>query len=106
MNARTNTQDAAPAAAAIDGWENEGGAPANSSMDDVFGRRVEADQSWTVYHVFTGVPANAGGGAMTGLSQVNATDRMLALNLNNLGRRRDRARLKPQNHQSVRAWRR
>src|SRR5271165_5706721 len=101
MNARTNTQDAAPAAAAIDGWENEGGAPANSSMDDVYGRRVEADKSWTVYHVFTGVPANAGGGVMTGLSQVNATDRMLTLNLNNLGRRRDRARLKPRIGESL-----
>lgn len=95
MKGLISTSDAASAAAAIDIWENEGGATGSLSMDHVYGRRIEADQSWTVYHVFTGVPADAGDGAMMGLSRVNATDRMLALNLNNLGRRRNRARLKP-----------
>lgn len=50
-------------------------------QDHQYGRRVEADRSWTVYHVFTGVPADCGGGgAMTGLSRTDATDRMLRLN--------------------------
>lgn len=38
------------------------------------------DRSWTVYNVFTGVPADAGCGATTGLSRVDATDRMTSLN--------------------------
>ena len=45
-----------------------------------FGRRVELDRSWTVYHVFTGLVANVGFGAMTGLSKVDATDKMMSLN--------------------------
>ena len=44
-------------ALAIDIWENEGGAPGRDSMDHQYGRRIETDRSWTVYHVFTGVPA-------------------------------------------------
>jgi len=49
-------------------------------QDHHYGRRVEADRTWTVYHVFTGVPADAGCGAMTGLSRADATDRMVSLN--------------------------
>ena len=45
-----------------------------------YGRRVELDRSWTVYHVFTGLVADVGFGAMTGLSKVDATDRMMSLN--------------------------
>jgi hypothetical protein len=45
-----------------------------------YGRRVEIDRSWTVYHVFTGVVANSCFGATTGLSKVDATDRMMSLN--------------------------
>lgn len=58
----------------------------NSMTDDdrpadrLYGRRVEADRTWTVYHVFTGVPAGTGSGAMTGLSRSDATDRMISLN--------------------------
>ncbi len=44
------------AGSAIDRWENEGGAHGHDSPDLHYGRRVEADRSWTVYHVFTGVP--------------------------------------------------
>jgi hypothetical protein len=62
-------------------------------MDDVYGRRIEADHSWTVYHVFTGVPANIGGHAMVGLGRAAATDAMLAMNLRNPGRYRRRIRL-------------
>ena len=56
-------------AVAIGIWENEGGAPGRDPMDHQYGRRIETDRSWTVYHVFTGVPARVGGDAMIGLSQ-------------------------------------
>ena len=68
------------AASAIDVWENEGGAHGHGALDHHYGRRVEVDRSWTVYHVFTGVPARIGGNTMTGLSRMAATDRMLSLN--------------------------
>ena len=44
-------------AVSIEIWENEGGAPGRDPMDHQYGRRIEADRSWTVYHVFTGEPA-------------------------------------------------
>lgn len=78
---------------AISVWENEGGASGQDSADELYGRRVEADRSWTVYHVFTGVPAQADGKAMTGLSRLNATDRMLLLNRSNVQGRKDRTKL-------------
>jgi len=75
---------------AIGVWENEGGAPTPDTPDDQFGRRVEVDRSWTVYHVFTGVPARVDGAAMTDLSWSAATDGMLSLNLRNVERRKER----------------
>ena len=63
--------------------------------DQQYGRRVEADRSGTVYHLFTGVPVDCGGGAMTGLSRDDAADRMLSLNRNGLLRHRHRTWLKP-----------
>ncbi|SFO34647.1 hypothetical protein SAMN03159463_01702 [Mesorhizobium sp. NFR06] len=53
-----------------------------------YGRRVEADRSWTVYHVFSGIPAHVDGAIMAGLSRAEATKRMLALNLRNSERQR------------------
>jgi hypothetical protein len=38
-------------ALAINVWENEGGSRAPDTPDGQFGRRVERDRSWTVYHV-------------------------------------------------------
>ncbi|WP_315901523.1 hypothetical protein [Prosthecodimorpha staleyi] len=67
-------------ALALGVWENEGGAPATAILDHQFGRRIESDRSWTVYHVFTGVPARRGGAPMTGLSRSEATDGMVSLN--------------------------
>lgn len=82
-------------AAAIGVWENEGGAPGQGedSMHHQYGRRIEPDRSWTIYHVFTGVPARFGGDAMTGLSRLDATSGMLRLNLRNAERRRERIEL-------------
>jgi hypothetical protein len=56
-----------------------------------FGRRIEADRSWTVDYVFTGVPARQDGHNMTGLSPSDATDGMLTLNRCKDGRPRDRS---------------
>jgi hypothetical protein len=53
-------------------------------MNDVYGRRIEADRSWTVYHAFTGVPARLDGRALIGLGRAAATDRMRAMNLDNV----------------------
>jgi hypothetical protein len=75
---------------AIDRWENEGGAHGQESPDLRRGRRVEADRSRTVYHVFRGAPARINGNTMVGLSQGAATDGMLSLNRRNQARRRDR----------------
>lgn len=80
-------------AAAISVWENEGGAPCQDSMHHQYGRRIEADRSWTIYHVFTGVPARFGCDAMIGLSRLDATKGMLHLNLRNAERRRERVDL-------------
>lgn len=73
---------------AIDIWDNEGGASVRAPGDEQYGRRVEADRSWTIYHVFTGIPASREGLEMTGLSRSVATDGMLKLNRRNeVGRR-------------------
>lgn len=82
-----------PDAAAICIWEYEGGAPGPDSMDHHYGRRIETDRSWTVYHVFTGVAAIIDGASMTGLSGPDATDGMLSLNHRNAARQRERNRL-------------
>ena len=91
MNARNN--ETARSAAAIEIWENEGGASGRDSMDHLFGRRIEADRSWTVYHVFTGIPARADEQAMIGLTRSDATDGMLFLNRRNARRQKERTRL-------------
>lgn len=54
--------------------------------DHQYGRRIEADRRWTVYHVFSGIPADADAGATTGLNRVEATDMMRSLNRRDDGR--------------------
>jgi hypothetical protein len=76
-------------ALAISIWENEGGAQPSNAPDGQFGRRVEIDNSWTVYHVFTGVPARIDGLALTNLSGLTATDSMLSLNRRDVKRQKD-----------------
>ena len=90
MNADGNETELDRRALAISVWENEGGARASDRPDDQFGRRVEMDRSWTIYHVFTGVPARVDGSALSGLSRSEATDGMLSLNLRNARRRKER----------------
>jgi hypothetical protein len=84
MNTQNRVAEFGRRASSIGVWENEGGAPATDSDDHDYGRRVEADRSWTVYHVFTGVPARIDGVTMTGLSRSDATDNMLSLNRRNV----------------------
>ena len=91
MNAPNNHPELAEKSGdvAIDRWENEGGANSHESIHNHYGRRVEADRSWTIYHVFTGVPARIDGSTMIGLTQGVATDGMLSLNRRNEARRRN-----------------
>lgn len=91
MNAPKNSPELTEKSAdfAIDRWETEGGAHGHEALDLHYGRRVEADQSWTVYDVFTGVPARIDGSTMIGLTQGVATDSMLSLNHRNEARRRN-----------------
>ena len=90
MSAHSDETELGRRAYAIGVWENEGGAPTPDTPDDQFGRRVEVDRSWTVYHVFTGVPARIDGAAMTDLSRSAATDTMLSLNVRSIERAKER----------------
>ena len=73
-------------------WENEGGALDRSNMNHHYGRRREPDKSWTIYHVFTGTPAEVSGRPMIGLSERAATTTMILLNIRNTERRSARLR--------------
>ena len=78
------------------GCLERGGEPwGRDFRDHQYGRRVEADRSWTVYHVFTGIPAHVDGAFMIGLSRSQATKSMLALNLRNSERRKQRTAVWP-----------
>ncbi len=72
---------------AHENWDDEGGAPRQDSMHSEYGRRIETDGSWTIYHVFTGVPATIGGDRMQGMSATAAADHMMKTNSDNSGRR-------------------
>jgi hypothetical protein len=77
-------------ALAIGIWENEGGAPAPTLIDYQYGRRIETDRSWTIYHVFSGVPARIGGSRTTGLTRAEATNSLVSLTHRNIRRRKKR----------------
>jgi hypothetical protein len=90
MNASNHRTDAARDAWPHPHEENAGGAQACDFGGHQYGRRVEADRSWTVYHVFTGIPAHVNGVSMTGLSRSEATKSMLFLNFCSSERRKER----------------
>jgi hypothetical protein len=75
-------------AADISVWENEGGSPDRGNMNHHYGRRIEPNGSWTIYQVFTGVPAGTGSRSMTGLSEREATATMMVLNARHVERRK------------------
>jgi hypothetical protein len=93
MNIHSRVAELQRRALAINIWENDGGAPAPDATEHNYGRRVEADRSWTVHHVFTGVPAHIDGVRMTGLSRSDATDIMLSLNRRSALKRQERKAL-------------
>ena len=93
MNPHDNETECERNVRAIGVWDNEGGASGAAPRDEQYGRRIEIDRSWTVYHVFTGVPASPGGQDMIGLSRSAATDGMLCLNHLNDRRRKEHANL-------------
>ncbi len=72
---------------ALEKWADEGGALAQDSMHREYGKRIEADGSWTVYHVFTGSPATIGGDLMQGMNAKNALDQMMKTNSGNSSQR-------------------
>ncbi|WP_245464749.1 MULTISPECIES: hypothetical protein [unclassified Mesorhizobium] len=90
MNASNHPTHVARNAWAHPGREDAGGAQACAFRDHQYGRRVEPDRSWTVYHVFTGIPAYVDGAFMIGLSRSEANESMLSLNLRNSERRKER----------------
>ena len=93
MNGQRNQTDLKRNTTAIAILEKEG-APGHDLPKHLYGRRrVKADRSWTVYHVFTGVAARVGDDDMTGLSRSQATTRMMSLNLRNAECRKQRIRL-------------
>lgn len=79
----------------IEIWENEGGASAADALEDQYGRRIERDRTWTIYHVFTGIPARIDGYTLTDLSISEATDGMLSLNRRDALRRSENSRCRP-----------
>ena len=83
MNGQRNQTDLQRNTTAIAIWEKEGGAPDRDLTNHLYGRRVEVDRSWTVYHVFTGVAARVGNDDLIGLSRSQATSSMMSLNLRN-----------------------
>jgi len=93
MKTNDNETDGDRDALAIGVWENEGGSLGRDDMNHQYGRRVERDRSWTIYHVFTGVPAEMAGQPMIGLDEADATAAMICLNTRNV-RRRNAARVR------------
>jgi hypothetical protein len=59
---------------------------ARRNMSHHCGRQMGLDRSWTVYHVFSGVPAELEGWSMTGLGR-SRTATMISLNARNAKRR-------------------
>jgi hypothetical protein len=45
-----------------------------------YGKRIEADRSWTIYHVFTGVPVNTGARDLINLDAKTAIRALRILN--------------------------
>lgn len=93
MNRQDNETGLRPNTVAIAIWENEGGAPGRDLTEHQYGRSVEADRSWTVYHAFTGATARVGNDDLIGLNGSQATSRMMSLNLRNAERRKQRISL-------------
>ena len=86
MNAPCNKDEHMHNVSAIDMCENENGASNCDSSIEQFGRRIEVNGSWTIYHVYSGIPAVIKGITMTDLSYAIASEVMIALNKQNVRR--------------------
>jgi len=78
---------------AIENWENEGGSPGavphyHEDFGFQYGKRIEIDRTWTVYHVFTGIPVSSGDGALVGLSNAEASAMIASFNIGKEERRK------------------
>jgi hypothetical protein len=93
MNRQNNEAGLRRNTAAIAIWENEGGASSRDLTEHHYGRRVEVDRSWTVYHVFTDATARVGNDDLIGLNRSQATSSMMSLNLCTAERRKQRISL-------------
>jgi hypothetical protein len=91
-DATMNTHETGQHAPADTRRKSRSEATCHDSIDYQYGRRVERDGSWSIYHVFTGIPAKIQGLAMTGMSHDRATEGMLSLNRRNEARRREHGR--------------
>ncbi|MDI7924601.1 hypothetical protein [Ferirhizobium litorale] len=66
--------------AEISAWEDAGKAPGAAASLFQYGRRIEINGSWTIYHVFTGIPAEIDGWTMVGLNRSHAKRALDILN--------------------------
>lgn len=80
MNAH---DDGTPRRSLSGGHDRGAGSYCPDTRDHQYGRRVEGDGSWSIYHVFTGIPASIRGVPTTGLTRSCATEGMLSLNRRN-----------------------
>lgn len=88
MSFRMKSSLPLPTAGTHHASESQNKAIPADSMYNFYGRRVERDGTWTIHHVFSGIPADIGGVRMTGLSKNKVTDAMLWINASNAERRR------------------
>lgn len=72
--------------AEISAWEDAGRAPSGSESSYQYGRRIEVNRSWTIYNVFTGIPAEIDGWTMVGLNRSHAKRALHILNTHNVRR--------------------
>lgn len=91
MSTETHEPGRDAAAIAISLGKEDGATGGDVRMDDYFGRRIEEDRTWTIYHVYTGVPASSDGCDMIGMSRMDATHGMQVLNTRNSERRLHRS---------------
>ncbi|MXN67168.1 hypothetical protein GR183_19845 [Stappia sp. GBMRC 2046] len=84
---KTNNESKSPKFG-LDRWDDDGGASNRDSMYNEYGRRIEGDGTWTVYHVFTGVPATIGGQIMKGMNASDSMTRMMLTNSHNSKQRK------------------
>ena len=88
MNTHSNEPSENPDAFYLSARETEGAAINYENIHSHYGRRIEPDSSWTIYHVFSGMPATIGGRKMIELGEKEATARMLSLNAANAQKRK------------------